>query len=210
MGAFKIFRRFAELLDRETVDLPEVNTPLGDALDAKANSADLGTAAARQADQDLQTTDAVVFDSVNATGQSRLDEIVGDPVAQGSRPYFPNGLNLAPFKNLNFGTGGGSTYSLALLSTSFVIKSWGKPIVITGSVGTMMTIDPTSNGLVTVEHDLKVNGVTGNKVYTVATVPAASSYAGGLIAVSDESGGYTLAFSDGTSWRRMADRAVIS
>ena len=187
-----------------------VSTATQAALDLKANSADLGTAAARQADQDLQTTDAVVFDSVNATGQSRLDEIVGDPVAQGGRPFFPNGLNLAPFKKLNFGSDGNSTYSFSLDVTSFNIKSWGKPFEITGSVGTMMTIDPTSNGLVTVEHDLKVNGVTGNKVYTVATVPAASSYAGGLIAVSDETGGYTLAFSDGTSWRRVQDRAIIS
>jgi hypothetical protein len=231
---------FGDLTDAATADLPTVNGPLGTALglkanasavsnvdntsdankpvstaqqaalDLKANSADLGTAAARQSDQDLRTTDDVVFDSVNATGQSRLDEIVGDPVAQGSRAFFPNGLNVAPFKNLYFGTGGNSTYSLTLLSTSFVIKSFAKPLVITGSVGTMMTIDPTSNGLVTVENDLKVNGVTGNKVYTVATVPAASSYAGGLIAVSDETGGYTLAFSDGTSWRRVQDRAIIS
>jgi hypothetical protein len=210
MGAFKIFRRFGELLDRETVDLPAVNNPLGDALEAKANSADLGTAAARDADQDLRTTDDVVFDSVIATGQSRLHAIVGDPVAQGSRAFFPNGLNVAPFKPLFFGTGGNSTYSFSLTSTSFVIKSFAKPIEVTGSVGTMMTIDPTASGLVTVENDLKVNGVTGNKVFTVATVPAAGSYPGGMIGVSDEAGGYTLAFSDGTNWRRMADRAVIS
>lgn len=36
MGAFKIFRRFGELLDRETVDLPTINGPLGTALDGKA------------------------------------------------------------------------------------------------------------------------------------------------------------------------------
>lgn len=46
--------------------------------------------------------------------------------------------------------------------------------------------------------------------YTVVTVPAASSHTRGLIYVSDESGGATLAFSDGTDWRRLADRAVIS
>lgn len=47
-------------------------------------------------------------------------------------------------------------------------------------------------------------------VYTVVTLPTAASYAGGLIAVSNEAGGYTLAFSDGTNWRRVQDRAVVS
>lgn len=44
---------------------------------------------------------------------------------------------------------------------------------------------------------------------TVATLPSAAS-AGGLIYVSDESGGSVLAFSDGTNWRRVTDRAVVS
>lgn len=47
--------------------------------------------------------------------------------------------------------------------------------------------------------------------YTVAGVPSASTLgAGSTIYVSDESGGAVLAFSDGTDWRRVTDRAVIS
>lgn len=46
--------------------------------------------------------------------------------------------------------------------------------------------------------------------YTVATVPTASLWEGALIYVSDETGGATPAFSDGTNWRRVADRAVVS
>lgn len=46
--------------------------------------------------------------------------------------------------------------------------------------------------------------------YTVAGVPSASTYARGIIYVSDESGGATIAFSDGTNWRRVSDRAVVS
>lgn len=46
--------------------------------------------------------------------------------------------------------------------------------------------------------------------YTVAAVPNASKNTGRIIYVSDETGGATLAFSDGTSWRRVQDRAVIS
>ena len=48
------------------------------------------------------------------------------------------------------------------------------------------------------------------KSYTVATVPSASTYARGVIYVSNETGGATLAFSDGTNWRRVQDRAVVS
>ena len=49
------------------------------------------------------------------------------------------------------------------------------------------------------------------KSYTVAGVPSASTAgAGATIYVSNESGGAVPAFSDGTNWRRVTDRAVIS
>lgn len=46
--------------------------------------------------------------------------------------------------------------------------------------------------------------------YTVAALPAASSFKGGHINVTDETGGYTGAYSDGSDWRRYQDRAVVS
>lgn len=46
--------------------------------------------------------------------------------------------------------------------------------------------------------------------YTVATVPTASTYPRSLIWVSDESGGSVPAFSDGTNWRRVTDRNIVS
>ena len=48
------------------------------------------------------------------------------------------------------------------------------------------------------------------KTYTVATLPTASTYPRGVIYVSNETGGATLAFSDSTNWRRVQDRAVVS
>jgi hypothetical protein len=46
---------------------------------------------------------------------------------------------------------------------------------------------------------------------TVAGLPpAASAGAGAMIYVSNESGGAVVAFSDGTAWRRVTDRAVVS
>lgn len=46
--------------------------------------------------------------------------------------------------------------------------------------------------------------------YTVATVPDATAFTAGMIFISDETGGAVPAFSDGTNWRRVTDRAVIS
>lgn len=44
--------------------------------------------------------------------------------------------------------------------------------------------------------------------YVKAALPAQS--VGGMIYVTDDVGGATPAFSDGTNWRRVADRAIIS
>ena len=48
------------------------------------------------------------------------------------------------------------------------------------------------------------------QAFTVATLPVASAYPGTVVYVSDETGGATLAFSDGTDWRRVQDRVVVS
>ena len=48
------------------------------------------------------------------------------------------------------------------------------------------------------------------KTYTVATLPSAATYPRGVVYVSNETGGATLAFSDSTNWRRVQDRAVVS
>ena len=57
------------------------------------------------------------------------------------------------------------------------------------------------------------DNLLGNQVqlksYTVATLPSAAT-AGGMIYVSNETGGAVPAFSDGTNWRRVTDRAVVS
>lgn len=46
--------------------------------------------------------------------------------------------------------------------------------------------------------------------YAVADVPDATLWESALIYVSDETGGAIPAFSDGTSWRRVSDRAIVS
>ena len=65
-------------------------------------------------------------------------------------------------------------------------------------------------GTINLSGDTTVTGVATLSEYTVLTVPTASSYQGGMIMVTDETGGYTPAFCDGTNWRRTSDRAIIS
>ena len=59
-------------------------------------------------------------------------------------------------------------------------------------------------------QNLNISGVTTYKEYEVASLPTAATYKGAIIMVSDETGGYVPAFSDGTNWRRMTDRAIVS
>lgn len=56
---------------------------------------------------------------------------------------------------------------------------------------------------------LSVSGAVGVGSATVASLPSANP-AGRALFISDESGGAVLAFSDGTNWRRVTDRAVVS
>lgn len=56
----------------------------------------------------------------------------------------------------------------------------------------------------------RMNGPFELQSYALADVPAAENYTGFMIYVTDESGGAVPAFSDGTDWRRVTDRSVIS
>lgn len=48
------------------------------------------------------------------------------------------------------------------------------------------------------------------KSYTVAGLPDASLWTDGVVIVSDEAGGPTLAISDGTNWLRASDGATVT
>lgn len=61
-----------------------------------------------------------------------------------------------------------------------------------------------------------LTGVNEAKAFTVSTLPDPANYdpetngRAAFVYVSDESGGATLAFCDGTDWRRVQDRAVVT
>lgn len=46
--------------------------------------------------------------------------------------------------------------------------------------------------------------------FVVAALPDATEWEGSLIYVTDETGGPTMAFSDGSDWLRIYDNAVVS
>lgn len=76
-------------------------------------------------------------------------------------------------------------------------------------------LDAADAGLVDAFTDLApladpaFTGAVGLPSYTVATLPSASP-AGRMIYVTDESGGAIPAFSDGTDFRRVTDRAIVT
>lgn len=60
--------------------------------------------------------------------------------------------------------------------------------------------------------DQITRAINGNKapIFTVTTVPDATLSEAAIIYVSDETGGATLAFSNGTNWVRVQDLVTIS
>jgi hypothetical protein len=58
------------------------------------------------------------------------------------------------------------------------------------------------------EYIMETSGVTHDS-FEVASLPNAG-IPGQMIYISNESGGSTMAFSDGSNWRRITDRAVVS
>lgn len=57
---------------------------------------------------------------------------------------------------------------------------------------------------------LDVDGPIRCKAFAVGGLPPAGAGSGQIVMVSDETGGAVLAFSDGSVWRRVTDRAVVS
>jgi hypothetical protein len=70
---------------------------------------------------------------------------------------------------------------------------------------------PVGTGVGPRPKQLNINEPLPLAIYTVATLPSAGLYLNGeRVFVRDESGGSIPAFSDGTNWRRVSDRAVVS
>lgn len=105
--------------------------------------------------------------------------------------------------------------SLGAYSYSAVANGAGAPAVAANSLRLFKVV--TNATEITGVTDLRALNITLKSAalvqapsYTVATLPSAVTYARGLIYVSNEAGGAVIAFSDGTVWRRVTDRAQVS
>lgn len=67
-----------------------------------------------------------------------------------------------------------------------------------------------NDGKVVVKNAFRCDVSIELKAYTVGTVVAPGGKQGHIVYITDETGGQIPAFSDGTNWRRMSDRAIIA
>ena len=129
------------------------------------------------------------------------------------------GVNIAA-SNTEFRTGRGTGIGAVgdlLFTTSDQAASGSTQHALTTKLrvkgrGAVLIGTPTDNNsdLLQVNGSASFAGAVKLASFTVGTVPSASSNTSGLIYISNEVGGATPAFSDGTNWRRIHDRAVIS
>jgi len=138
-------------------------------------------------------SDGVLFSHASAGVQVKLNKHSSGDTASF---IFQTGFS----GRAEFGTAGDDKLHLKVSPDG---ASWTEALVVdqaTGNIGI---------GLGSPASKLDVDGPVRVRSYTVAGLPSAAE-AGQVAFVSDETGGATLAFSDGTAWRRVADRAVVS
>lgn len=89
---------------------------------------------------------------------------------------------------------------------SFTTENWGS-----SAKGSKITFETIKNGATaeTLGLTISEHGYPEVPSYVVASLPNVGGGTG-IIYVSDETGGATLAFSDGTNWRRVQDRAIVA
>ena len=170
---------------------------LGLALRSLANLALLGIGTTADADNPLSVkANAVLFDHARAGDvQVKIDKAAS---ANNASVLFQTGYS----GRAEVGLCGDDAFHLRV-STD-------------GSAFTDALIAQSSNGYVGLGVSaptarLQVDGAIGVKAALLADLPAASAEGAGAIRfVTNESGGATLVFSDGTDWRRTSDRAVAS
>jgi hypothetical protein len=131
----------------------------------------------------------------------------------GARGYYDDGLGDHGF------TAGNVATVLVFAAEDFSPTAFGSKLTFettpNGSTTRAVRLAVENNGnvgigAITAATKLDVDGPMRVRSYTVSGLPSASGIAGAMIYVSNESGGAVLAFSDGTNWRRVTDRAVVS
>lgn len=149
-----------------------------------------------------------------AIGQSTLYNFTdgSDNVAVGEEAMVD--VEIGAF-NTAIGDGAGSTAGVREVNSGVFLGRNAKPLddpsdneIVIGTNVTGNGSNTTTIGNSATTHTF-VNGVIILESFTVAGLPAASSYTGGLVFVSNGTGNKRLAVSDGTNWR-FPDGNVVS
>jgi hypothetical protein len=138
------------------------------------------------------------------------------------------GIGIAPATGITLHVGGttrneGAGPEVQMVGTTEATDekrwAWQSGVSLGGGILRLRAVnDAETNGLNAIQFTRDgiasvATALTGGPVffasYTASSLPSAAT-AGGLIYVSDEAGGAVLAFSDGTNWRRLTDRAIVS
>lgn len=98
--------------------------------------------------------------------------------------------------------------SVAALLNQMLV--WFQAILVQGAKASPLLQDNTLLRDSEDESLTKVVGYGKLPAYTVSGLPSASVYPYQMVIVTNESGGAVPAFSDGTNWRRVTDRAIVS
>ena len=141
--------------------------------------------------------------NISMTATAGTDTITINATAAGSNEQ-------VQFNNSgNFGGDADFTYNSTtntLTIKNLIAESVNPPSTLTGtytiSSPTTITLDPTSE--IINDAPMKLKG------YTVAQLGTLTSSAGAMVYCTDETGGSIPAFYDGTNWRRVSDRAIVS
>lgn len=148
------------------------------------------------------------FSTISVSGQS---DVVADSIT--------DTLTLAAGTGISITTDAGNdVITISSVATDSIFATGGDTGTITEAVTTSEDLG-TVTSAATVQYDLGTESTSGIITpsllllpsYTVAGLGSLTANpAGQFVFCSDESGGSVPAFSDGTNWRRVTDRAIVS
>lgn len=142
-------------------------------------------------------SDASLFDNVGAGHQHKINKATAGDTAS---LLYQTGYS----GRAEMGLSGDDKFHLKVSADG---STWYEAMVIEGAAGFVGLGTSSPSARLTVE-----GGAVRVGRFVKAALPPAGGVdnAGAIIYVWDDAGGATLAFSDGTNWRRAADRAVIA
>lgn len=141
-------------------------------------------------------SDASLFDNVGGGHQHKINKATAGETA--SLLYQTNYSGRA-----EIGTAGDDKLHVKVSADG---SSWSEAMVVDGATGFVGFGTSTPSARLTVEGAARV----GRYVKSALPPAGGTDNAGALIYVWDDVSGAVLAFSDGTNWRRVTDRAVVA